>query len=72
MKVLKLVPELQLKTVVFIIIDTLLVYFFTYIWFRYIHYDENAFKQSTWYTLYITAIFMIYYYIFDFYWINGK
>lgn len=67
---IQLIPELEKKTLFFIVIDTLLVYLFTFIWFKFIHKDENALKQSTWYTVYITVIFMIYYYIFDFYWIK--
>lgn len=70
MRGLRLVSALENETIVFVIVDTILVYIFTWIWFKYIKKTKYAFRDSLEYTVYITVIFMIYYYIFHYYWLD--
>jgi hypothetical protein len=53
------------------VIDTLLVLLFTWIWFAVIQKSEHAFGESIGYTIYITVLFGAYYYAYDMIWTSS-
>lgn len=61
------------KTAIFTAFDTLMVFLLTWLWGIMTHDSDwynglHHYEQSFWYTVYITAIFMIYYYAFELSW----
>jgi hypothetical protein len=71
--------QLEFKTILFVIIDTLLVFLITLFWFKFIdkppqnipdeckeYIQKDVYKKSVGLTILYTVIFLIYYYIYDF------
>jgi len=60
------------KTAVFAAFDTILVFLFTWLWFYMTHdtlFDKISHStQSFWYTIYISLLFAIYYFLFEMGW----
>ena len=58
------------KTVLFMVLDIVMVFLFTFVWFRFIQKkkDTTAIKQSLWFTIFMQILFFVYYFIFDSLW----
>lgn len=58
------------KTVLFMVLDIVMVFLFTFVWFRFIQKktDTTAIKQSLWFTIFMQILFFVYYFIFDAVW----
>ena len=59
--------KLEKKAIIFAIIDVALVFLFTWIWFK-MKGQDSPLKHSVTYTIYISAVFMVYYYLYDLWW----
>lgn len=59
--------EIEYKTIIFSLLDTIIVLIATMFWFWWNN-VKTPVHDSIKYTIYITLIFMIYYYIFDIEW----
>lgn len=60
--------SIELKTIVFMIVDLIMVYLLTLFWFKYIEGVKSPIQNSIKYTLFVNGIFMIYYFIFEYFW----
>jgi len=59
--------SLALKTIVFFVFDLFVIFLSTLIWNWYQGYDDIL-EQSLKFTIYLTILFTIYYYIFEWLW----
>lgn len=59
-----------LKAAIFIVIDVLMVFLFTYLWFRFVQKKKGgqAVKQSLGFTIAMQLFFFVYYIAYDFAW----
>lgn len=55
------------KTVAFALLDIVMVFLFTSLWFK-LTKQKQPVIQSIGYTIYITLIFAVYYFLFDLFW----
>jgi hypothetical protein len=57
------------KTAIFVVLDIVLVFLFTWVWFRFIQKKKQAaFKESLWFTVFMQLFFFMYFFIFDYWW----
>lgn len=56
------------KTIIFTILDIIIVFLFTLFWFKTIDNNEKALSESIEYTFFVTLLFSLYYYVFDLCW----
>lgn len=60
--------DLEQKTIVFAILDLVMVYLLTLYWFKYIEHTKTPVDNSLKYTIFVNSVFICYYFIFEYLW----